>query len=181
MTLTTVAPAASRGIVWAARAVPLALLPSTLWRFALGVGIPVGFSGQMAQDLAAPGWIITPYVIGLSLVAEAFGLLTLGLVQRWGEVLPRWLPILGGRNVPVLAAVIPATLGAAAVTLFTFHGAATWNGPENNGNPEAPQGIAGVVMMLCYAPMLAWGPLVAVVTLAYYRRRTNSRLGVTSQ
>jgi hypothetical protein len=150
----------------------LGLLPSTLWRFALGAGIPVGFSGQLARDFAAPGWMITPYVIGLSLVAEAVGLLTLGLVQPWGEVLPRWLPILGGRKIPVLAAVIPAILGAAAVTLLAFATAASWYGPENNGNPEAPQGIAGLVMTLCYAPMLAWGPLVAAVAVAYYRRRT---------
>lgn len=172
MTLTIVTPAPPRWAVWAARAVPLVLLPSTLWRFALGAGIPVGFSGQLARDFAAPGWMITPYVIGLSLVAEGFGLLTLGLVQPWGEVLPRWLPILGGRKIPVLAAVIPAILGAAAVTLLTFGMAASWYGPGNNGNPEAPQGIAGLVMMLCYAPMLAWGPLVAAVAVAYYRRHT---------
>lgn len=174
MTSTIMTAPPPRWAVWSARAVPLILLPSTLWRFALGAGIPVGFTGQLAQDFAAPGWIITPYVIALSLVAEGFALLTLGLVQPWGEILPRWLPILGGRTIPVLVAVVPAAFGAAAVTLLSFAMAATWYGPENNGSPEAPQGIAGLIMTLCYAPMLAWGPLVIAVTVAYYRRRTDS-------
>ncbi|WP_091105583.1 hypothetical protein [Micromonospora citrea] len=29
------------------------------------------------------------------------------------------------------------------------------------------------VMTLCYAPLLLWGPLLAVVTFAYYRRRRH--------
>jgi hypothetical protein len=165
--------ASPRWAVWAATAVPLALVPSTLWRFALGLGVPVGFTGQLAEDFAAPGWI-TPYVIVLSLVAEGVALLTLGLVRPWGERFPRWLPVLGGRPVPVLAAVIPASLGATVVTAATLTGAVLWNGPENNGNPDAPQGLAGLVMTVCYAPMLVWGPLLAAVTVAYYRRRSQS-------
>jgi hypothetical protein len=159
-----------RWAVWAAHLVPLALVPSALWRIAQGLGVPVGFSGQLAEDFAAPGWI-TPYVIVLSLVAEGIALLTLGLVRPWGERFPGWLPVVGGRTVPVLAAVVPAALGAAAVTAATVTGAVLWNGPENNGNPDAPQGFAGLVMTVCYAPMLLWGPLLAAVTVAYYRRR----------
>src|SRR5690349_12524843 len=141
MTSLIVTSAPPRWAVWAAHAVPLAVLPSGLWRLALGVGIPVGFSGQMAEDFAAPGWI-TPYVIVLSLLAEAFALLTLGLVQPWGERLPPWLPVVGGRPVPLLGAVIPAALGSAAVTLLSFVVTMTWYGPENNGHPGAPHGIA---------------------------------------
>lgn len=149
---------------------PLAVVPSGLWRIAQGAGVPVGFTGELARVFAAPGWI-TPYVIALSLVAEGFALLTLGLVRPWGERFPRWLPVLGGRPVPVMAAVVPAALGAVAVTVLTVAGAAVWYGPENNGHPEAPQGIAGLVMTACYAPMLLWGPLLAAVTVAYHRRR----------
>ncbi|MFD0272847.1 hypothetical protein ACFVHB_02915 [Kitasatospora sp. NPDC127111] len=43
-------------------------------------------------------------------------------------------------------------------------------------NPEFPQGTAGLVMDLCYAPMLAWGPLVAALTVAYARRRAAGRV-----
>ncbi|GGQ85188.1 hypothetical protein GCM10010166_64300 [Couchioplanes caeruleus subsp. azureus] len=160
--------------MWAARAVPLALLPSGLWRLALGAGIPVGFSGQLARDFAAPGWAITTYLVVLSLVAEGFGLLTLGLVRPWGERFPGWLPVLGGRPVPLPAAVVPAALGSAAVTVLTIAMAVTWYGPDTNGHPDSPHGIAGAVMTLCYAPMLLWGPLLAAVTVSYYRRRTGA-------
>lgn len=162
-----------RWAVWAAHAVPLALVPSSVWRIAQGFGVDVGFTGQLAEDFAAPGWI-TPYVIVLSLVTEGLALLTLGLVRPWGERLPRWLPLVGGRRVPIPAAVVPAMLGATAVTAVTVIGAVFWNGPENNGSPEAPQGLAGLVMTACYAPLLLWGPLLAAVTVSYHRRRRSA-------
>ena len=53
-----------------AHVVPLTTLPSGLYRLALGLGVPVGFSGELAEVYRAPGWVITPYVIGLSLLSE---------------------------------------------------------------------------------------------------------------
>ena len=176
MTTTTLPVSGSvvpRWLLWTARAVPLIMLPSGLWRIALGVGIPVGFSGELAELFAAPGWI-TPYVFTLSALAEALALLTLGLVRPWGEVVPKWVPWAGGRVVPVAAAVVPATLGVLAVTALSVVTAGFWFGPENMGDPDAPQGLAGVIMTACYAPQLLWGPLLAVVTLAYFRRRTRT-------
>jgi hypothetical protein len=42
------------------------------------------------------------------------------------------------------------------------------------GDPEAPQGVAGWVMTACYAPQLAWPPLLAAVTVSYWRRRRRA-------
>ncbi|WP_119727943.1 hypothetical protein [Thermomonospora amylolytica] len=155
---------------WAARVAAFSALPSGVWRVALGVGVPVGFSGELAE-MYSPGWLLTPYVILLSVLAEILALLTLGLVRPWGEVVPRWVPFLGGRAIPTLAVVVPASLGAVAVTLITMLGAVSWYGPEAMGHPESPHGVAGVVMTACYLPLLLWGPLLAVVTVAYYLRR----------
>ena len=157
---------AAHAVVWTA-------LPSGLWRVALGLGVPVGFSGELAATFEAPGWAITPYVIALRLAAEGLALLTLGLVRPWGERLPGWLPRVGGRAVPTAAAAAAAALGAVAVTLITVVSALGWSDPENMGDPDAPHGPAGLVMTACYAPLLAWGPLLAVVTAAYVRRRTR--------
>lgn len=94
-----------RWTVWAAYAVLLCVLPSALWRIALVAGVfdyKPPPSASMAEAI---------YVPSLSVVSVALALLTLGLVQSWGEVLPRWIPLLGGRRIPTLAAVIPALAG----------------------------------------------------------------------
>ncbi|MFP3992423.1 hypothetical protein U9R90_34140 [Streptomyces sp. E11-3] len=164
----------SRTARWAAHAAALTLVPSGLWRIAIAFGWDSGFTGDFLDPAYFPGrhsW----YLIGLSLFAEALGLLTLGLIHRWGEEIPRWAPVLGGRRIPVLAAVIPASVGAAAVTLLVFFGALDWNSAENMGAPEAPQGALYWVMTACYVPLLAWGPLVGVATVAYFRRRRGCR------
>jgi hypothetical protein len=160
----------SRWVQVAATVVPFTVLPSSLWRIALGFGVPVGFTGELAKMYAAPGWI-TVYVIVLSLITEAFAYLAVGLVRRWGEVFPGWVPWLGGRTVPVMAAVIPAALGVLTLSLMCGTAALAWNSPENNGDPGAPHGVAAVVMTSAYAPALLWPVLLAVVTVAYWVRR----------
>ncbi|MGW2253267.1 hypothetical protein ACWCXH_24170 [Kitasatospora sp. NPDC001660] len=170
------ADAASRSVPrWSdrmARAVPLAVLPSGLWRMAMAVGIPVGFSGRLAEDWR-PGLETSSYITLLTLITEVLAFLTIGLVRPWGERTPHWIPLLGRRRVPVWAAVVPAALGALAVMAVTapmFWGRL----PASVGGREAPQGAAAWIMNACYAPLLLWGPLVAVVTVAYARRRRRT-------
>lgn len=103
----------------------------------------------------------------ITLLLIGLGLLTLGLVQPWGEVLPRWIPWLGGRRVRRLAAIIPAGTGAAALVLL-------WTSTFSHiGLIFAEFGLDGgarVVVGACYAPLLLWGPLLAAVTVSYARR-----------
>lgn len=98
-------------------------------------------------------------------------LLTLGLIQPWGERVPHWIPCQGGRRIPVAVAATPAALGVVAITAVTVLGAWPRNGSENMGDPSAPDGGLYWVMTLTYLPLLDWGPLLAVVTAAYVRRR----------
>ncbi|MFF3847764.1 hypothetical protein [Streptomyces sp. NPDC002328] len=168
------APQVSAAVRLAAHLAALTPLPSGLWRIALALGWDSGFTDEVLRPENFPGEG-SAYLIGLSLIAEALGLLTLGLVHGWGERLPRWVPILGDRRIPVPAAVIPASLGAAFVTLITFTGAFGWNDADNMGAAGSPDGGRYWVMTGCYMPLLAWGPLLAVVTVAYYRRRRRER------
>ncbi|GAA3740848.1 hypothetical protein HDA32_002570 [Spinactinospora alkalitolerans] len=167
-----VSPGTPRWAFRAAYAVPLCLLPSSVWRAQLVV----------ATDLA-DGW----YLLVLSAVEMGLGLLTLGLVHSWGEIVPRWVPLLGGRRLPTRAVVIPASVGAAAVTLLCAY--AVLNGIFHLVTPEQARALSpglfdvpeqpdaeppGGWVVAAYAPLLAWGPLLAVVTCAYHRRRTRT-------
>jgi len=155
---------------WARRAAVLAVLttvPSGLWRMAMAVGIPVGASDEIRRErYGFPGWG-TVYVFGLTFLLVGLGLLTLGLVQRWGEVVPRWIPLVGGKPVPPVAAVVPAATGAVALMLL-------WASAFSNiGQIWAVYGLDGaerVFMMACYLPLLLWGPLLGAVTVSYHRR-----------
>lgn len=173
-----------RWIVLAAYAASLTTLPSGVWRIALGFGAPIGppitGSGDINGDLPAwfPLWL---YVIVLSIVAEALAFLTIGLISHWGEVFPRWIPFLRGRTVPTAFAVVTAGLGAIAVTLITFL-MAPWNN-EFTGPDGAVVHLTGWRLALfagSYGPLLAWGPLLAIVTVAYYLRRTRRPAALTA-
>jgi hypothetical protein len=161
---------APRWVVWLAHAVPLCALPASLWRIGMIFGL-VGVPGatSVGQALA---------IVALSLVTEGLALLTIGLVRPWGEVLPRWLPLVGGRPVRVWAAVTAASLGAAALTLLWSYALINYllhYTPvlTSSGPPLPHTGWAGLGVQLCYSPLVAWGPLLAIVTVAYYLRRTR--------
>ncbi|MBO0817120.1 MAG: hypothetical protein J2P30_18495, partial [Actinobacteria bacterium] len=107
------APAAgvSRLARAAAFAIPLTVLPSSAWRIAactFHAPILRGDPGSALGASGLPGVPLWLYVILLSIVSELLAFAAVGLVSTWGEVVPRWIPVLHGRRVPALAAVIPA-------------------------------------------------------------------------
>ncbi|GGW55379.1 hypothetical protein GCM10010503_35530 [Streptomyces lucensis JCM 4490] len=160
--------------LWARRAAAATLwtsLPSALWRLAVALGVPVGLARSEYDAMLIPGWgyLILPL---LCAVQEALAFLTLGLVRPWGETWPRWLPGLGGRRIPVRAAVIPAALGAFACTIY----GALFVWTTLHADMKITR-WGEWVMNICYVPMVAWGPLLAVVTVHYYRRRTRNAPG----
>ncbi|MGW2562618.1 hypothetical protein ACWCXB_25885 [Streptomyces sp. NPDC001514] len=158
-------PDVPRRAVIAAHAVPLIALPSGLWRLALVAGLPVGDAYE------STAWWEPVYVVMLSVVSECLALLTLGLVRGWGERVPGWVPLLGGRPVRPLAAVVPALLGAAG--LFALYAWSLYCRLTGLGEPIGnawQEALAAV----CYTPLLAWAPLLVAVTVAYHRRRRRS-------
>ncbi|MDO3700421.1 hypothetical protein Q3W71_01860 [Micromonospora sp. C28SCA-DRY-2] len=154
---------APRWAVRTAHLIPLLTLPSGLWRVALVAGVPLGTVGV---DEPIRGWLAA-YIVSLSLVSEALALLAIGLVRPWGEVFPRWLPLVGGRRVPPPFAVTAATAGA--VALILIWGYAAVNVVLGDGTGFTPAGW--VLMLACYTPLLLWGPLLLALTVAYHRRR----------
>ncbi|MFG3283395.1 hypothetical protein [Streptomyces sp. NPDC048111] len=161
---------------WAMRlayTLPLLLLPSCLWRLPFALHFAMG----QVHDGGMPSYGVSiPYVLALSVLSETIAVLTIGLVRGWGEVAPAWIPIIGGRCIRPLAAVIPALLGG-LVLAFLFTGV-----PIGDGRELTLYGIVDTVgytseawhalATVCLTPVGAWGPITIALAVAYYRRRT---------
>lgn len=158
----------------AAHAAALTPLPSALWRFSIVFGFSGGFTAQglINLDVAGSGWI---YLVALSVVTELAALLTLGLIQPWGEVLPRWVPFLGGRPIHPKPVIIVASLGASLLIVLWTPLLLWWNTPH----PDMTAAGANIVGLL-YLPLVAWGPLLAAVTISYAKRHRTPAKGVSS-
>ena len=157
----------------AAYAVPLCVLPSAAWRIGHVVDVTVSDSpcvGGVGESL---------YVVSLSVVSMSAALLTLGLVRRWGEVFPLWMPHVGGRPVPVRAATALAAGGAVLLGLITAY--AVLNGIfgfVDEPLERVPAGCEppGTEVAVLYAPLLAWAPLLTYVAVHYHRRASGGGL-----
>ena len=103
---------------------------------------------------------------GLSLGFAALGgsVLTIGLVSRWGEVFPRWVPVLRGRDVPAGPPTAVALVVAAAVTL------AGRSIVQAVAAGKASVGELGAEALLIF-PFPVWGPLLGAAAVAYHLRR----------
>lgn len=166
---------APRWVLRLAYALPLLLLPSCLWR------LPFAFHFEMGtqQEGSMPSfWLSIPYVFGLSVVSELICFLCIGLVSRWGEIAPAWIPVIGARRIRPLAAVIPAVLGGLILT------AMFGSVPLGGGQRLTIFGVEQVITfdngwwrtlaMICTAPLSIWGLVVLVLAGAYYLRRRQS-------
>ncbi|UBU11562.1 hypothetical protein [Nonomuraea gerenzanensis] len=153
----------------AAYALPWLLLPSCLWR------LPFAFHfemGQLSDAPVSPLWVTIPYVFGLSVLTELAGLLSIGLVRRWGEVVPGWIPVIGGRRVPPMAAVVPAVAGGLVLTVVSVWMVLTWVGVS--GRMAYENGWWQALAMVCITPLALWGPIVLALAYAYCRRRRHA-------
>lgn len=162
--------AVARPARWARRAAFMTVLttvPSAVWRCSMALGLPVGVDpGYRRQHYSFPG-AGTVHVLWISVLLLGLALLTLGLVQRWGEVLPGWVPAVGGKRVPRLAVVVLAASGAVALTLLWL---SKFSSAGEIFDVFGLHGAARDLVFACYAPMLLWGPLLGAVTVSYARR-----------
>jgi hypothetical protein len=131
----------------------------TRWAWALGIslGDPTSMVAEMDSGVRLAAAFLATSGLGGAV-------LTFGLIRPWGEVFPRWMVGLAGKRVPIMLAVIPATLvsvlfvnaGLMYIRLFL------------------PQLIAEPAAWGAAAPEFlfpVWGGALAVATLAYYLRR----------
>jgi hypothetical protein len=144
-----------------------------LTRYAWALGIPLGISEEFLRGGQESGmWASGLFLATFGLVGAV---LTLGLVQPWGEGFPRWMIGLAGRRVPIALAVVPASLVS---VLLAVGGVTIWSGLPGMvanaaaGGAEEIEIIGEIIFVL--GPTLlfpVWGVALAVATLGYYYRR----------
>lgn len=153
-----------RPVTYVAAAIPALY---ALTRFAWGLGINLGISRDFLAAGAADGaWVAGAWLGGFAVVGT---LLTVGLVQRWGEVFPRWVPWLGGRGVPIALAVVPASI----VAVLVFNGGLSlYNAAWSDGALRISADEWGAVGPGLLWPL--WGIALGLAALAYYLRRRGA-------
>jgi hypothetical protein len=159
----------SQAAHWGRIAVYVAMVAPLIYaatRFAWALGIPLGMSEEYLRNGQETGlWISGLFLATFGLVGAV---LMLGLVQRWGEVFPRWMIGLGGRRVPIALAVVPASIVA---VLLLVGGISIWSGYAQLADGAA---ATGQDLWIVVGPTLlfpVWGAALAMATLGYYYRR----------
>ena len=166
----------SQAARWGRIALYVAMVPPVFYaitRYAWALGIPLGMSVEYLRSGRASG----TWIGGLSLATFCLVgvVLMLGLVQRWGEVFPRWMIGLAGRRVPIALAVVPASL---ASVLLIVGGIGIWSGLSLMVANMRASGVGDIeiigAIIFQLGPTLlfpVWGVALAVATLGYYFRR----------
>jgi len=162
-------PPAPRWARIAAHAAALTPLPSAVWRVTLALGFSGSYTQAGLEELNLNVWG-TLWVLTLSVLTEGAALLSLGLVQRWGEVVPRWVPAIGGRPVNPRVVTRAAWTGVVLLALFWTQMAFWWLVPHDDMTTTGTN-----VVGLLYLPTIAWAPLLAAVTVDYRRRHRAAR------
>lgn len=144
-----------------------------LTRYAWALGFPLGMSEEYLRRGQESGtWTSGLFLASFGLVGAV---LMLGLVQRWGEVFPRWMIGLGGRRVPIALAVVPASVVS---VLLIVGGIGIWSDLDRMATGLAAGGSEGIGLIgeivFQVGPTLlfpVWGVALAVAAMGYYYRR----------
>ncbi|MEV6600728.1 hypothetical protein AB0M36_28345 [Actinoplanes sp. NPDC051346] len=150
---------------WAYGAVALPVVgwavPHGLWFF----GVPFGVS-ERELDGIQQGFS-SPAGAAITFVPPLAGLLVLGLVQRWGQQFPRWVPGLRGRAVPRLMAVVPAGIVAIALITYGVLSVAVFVGQLLAGDRHWSDVRDGWALAGTLLVFLGWGVSLGVTTVGY--------------
>ncbi|MEE6262332.1 NYN domain-containing protein [Plantactinospora sonchi] len=146
---------------WAVAVACLAPLPYEITRVAWYLGHPLGISRDfltMMQDTDG----MLEVGLGCAVASALGGVLTHGLVARWGEVYPRWIWFKAGKRVPPALATVPASL--VAVILIPAGLMMLWDPAIGDGWGLRLPSVAWVL----------WGAALGTAAVAYHLRRRDA-------
>ena len=153
--------------------VPVTILPSAIWR----LSYLFRFDGPLDALFGHGGW----YLALLSAGSVALGLLTVGLVRPWGEIYPKWIPVLGGEPVPAKSVATAAFTGGGIITALVIYATigVLFDPPVHPtpliGADEPAEPQPGIDVLRWYLPLVLWPPLLIAVAADYRRRHTPIR------
>lgn len=148
---------------WVTYLAVLMALPYGIIRWAWALGIPLGTNDS--SMVGNEDNVLAEAILGGLCIGG--GILTLGLIKRWGLIFPRWCFYLAGKQIPIWFVMVPAVLMSAIITitglklspqiiLMIVNGSITY---ENWGQ---------FVPFLFWLP---WGITLGIAILAYYLKR----------
>jgi hypothetical protein len=160
--------AAARWGRWAVAVAVCVPVLFALTRWAWALGVPLGIDAGFFREGQTSGLWWRGAALATLAVGGAF--LTLGLIRGWGDVFPRWLPVLAGKRVPPALAIVPGALVAVIVTaaglMFVRQAlTGTFTIGETIGRFRENWAVLGPELLW---PL--WGVALAAATLAYYYR-----------
>lgn len=155
--------AAAKWGKWFTYSAVLMALPYGIVRWAWALGIPMGTND--ASMVGNEDNLLAEAILGGLCIGG--GILTLGLIQKWGVIFPRWCFFLAGKQIPIWFVLVPATLMSAIITL--------------TGLKLSPQIILMMVdgsitnenwgQFVPFLSWLPWGISLGIASLAYYVKR----------
>ena len=120
------------------------------------------FGAKVSARLAIEPWRI--WGLMLSSGAWAGIVLTIGLIRRWGEVFPRWMPLVAGRPVPVWVAAGPGSVVAAILCVSAVPMIRMF----------ATQSVGEAIGSAIIFPLWFWGPALALAVWGYVLHRRQA-------
>ncbi|MEV4560510.1 hypothetical protein AB0K51_26430 [Kitasatospora sp. NPDC049285] len=126
---------------------------------------------QYGLGFGSPGPLNTAEALSLAVFETGFVLagtaLPLSLVHRWGRVVPGWLPRLGGRRVPRLLLLAPAS--AISLGLLVYFGVGIGQLVGETLHPVAHDGALPLGFLWVAMPAYwLWGLGLAVAAFGYH-------------
>jgi hypothetical protein len=154
-------PSRRKLLRWGRLAVAVACLAPLLYevtRVAWYLGYPLGVSEDFLRMMqGTPGMLDVG--LGCAVASAVGGVLTHGLVARWGEVYPRWIWFKAGRPVAPALAIVPAAI--VSVVVIPAGLMMLWT-------PQPRDGWALYVPSLLW---LVWGLGLGAAAFTYHLRR----------
>ncbi|WP_229068878.1 hypothetical protein [Actinoplanes sp. DH11] len=152
---------------WAYVAVALPMVgwavPHGLWLLGVPFGIPERQLADIHHNLTVPTGV------AITVVPPLAGLLCLGLVQRWGQQFPHWVPGLHDRQVPRLLALIPAGTVAIALAVYGLLSSAVLGRRLATGETPWSEVLDGWAVTATLLVFLGWGVALGITAVGYAR------------